>query len=178
MNSKSAKRYAQALLELATEQQQEAAVEKNMLHIHQIIDDTNDFRVFLKSPLIKEDKKKEIVDAIFGKSVAELTLNFLHLIIENHREAELKSICSAYVDLYKKQQNILVAELTSATALDDTTRNTLVDKIKTIHNGEIELIESVDEELMGGFVLRIDDRQLDATIARQLRDLRKELILN
>ena len=178
MNSKSATRYAQALLELATEQKNEDVVEKDMLTIQQTIHENADFRVFLKSPLIKEDKKKEIMAAIFGKSVSEITLNFLLLLIDNQRDGELKSIANAYVDLFKKQKNLLVAELTSVSKIDAKTKNTLSEKIKSIHQGEIEWIEKIDAELLGGFILKIDDRQLDTSISKKLRDLRKELILN
>lgn len=178
MKGKSAIRYAQSLLELATERKQEEALEKDMITMYNVIDETPEFRAFLKNPIIKEDKKNQVMDAVFGKHVSELAIKFVHLIVKNKREKELKEICLAYIDLFKKQRNILVAELTASTKLDDSTKETIMKKIREIHDGEIELVQKIDSNLLGGFVLKIDDKQLDATIASKLRALRKELIYN
>lgn len=178
MKAKSAIRYAQSLLELAIEQSKDEVVEKDAQLIKNIIEESRDFSAFLKNPIIKEDKKIEIMEAVFGKDVSKLTISFLKLIVKNKREKLLLDIAQSYIYLYKKHKNILVAELTSATKLDQSVKSTLLEKIKSIHSGTVELIEKVDPTVLGGFVLKMDDRQLDASVASKLRNLRKELVLN
>ena len=101
----------------------------------------------------------------------------MNLILKNSREDILRQIADAFINLYKKSKNIMDVTVISATKLDDKTRATIEAKIKANFEGTIELTEKIDPALIGGFIVRIDDQQIDASIASQLSNL-KNILLN
>lgn len=168
-----ASRYASSLLDLALEQKKEDAVASDMEMLLKTIDESQDFEVFLSSPVVEASKKVDIITAIFKGKVEELSLKFFVLIAKNRREGILGTIAQQYIDQYKTHKNILVADVISAAKIDAKIESSLKEKIKAIHKGEIEMRNQVDPDLIGGFILRIGDRQVDASIARKLNDLKK-----
>ena len=107
----------------------------------------------------------------------KMSLDLMDLVLKNSREAMLPQIANGFVSLYKKKNNILDVTVISATTLDNTTKDLIIGKIKASFDGTIELIEKVDASLIGGFIVRIDDNQIDASIASQLSNL-KNILLN
>jgi F-type H+-transporting ATPase subunit delta len=174
--TKVAYRYAQALIDLATEKKVVEDVYSDMNQLANVCADSRDFRAFLNSPVITWHKKQEVLKAIFENKVSEMALGFMNLIAKNSRENLLPEIAEGYIQLYKKSKNIHEVYVTSATALDQTTKDTIIAKVKAEVNGTIELTETVDPELIGGFIVRMDDKQIDASIASQLADLRNVLL--
>ena len=106
-----------------------------------------------------------------GKTL--LTNAYLELIARKKRATVLMEIISAFIDQYKKHNNITTATIISAVKLDDASRKKALSIVKADSNGEVELIEKVDAELIGGFVIRVGDRQVDTSVARQLLNLKK-----
>ena len=168
-----ANRYASSLLDLALEQKKEDAVASDMEMLLKTIDESHDFEVFLSSPVIDASKKVDVITSIFKGKVDELSLNFLTLIAKKRREGVIAMIAQEYINQFKAHKNILVADVISAAKIDAKIESSLKEKIKVIHNGEIEMRNQVDPELIGGFILRIGDQQVDASIARKLNDLKK-----
>ena len=105
-----------------------------------------------------------------------MSFDFMHLIIKNSREDLVHPIAEAFIKLYKKDQNILDVTVISATKLDDAAKAKILTKINTGFQGTIELTEKIDPSLIGGFIIRIDDKQIDASIASQLTNLRNILL--
>jgi F-type H+-transporting ATPase subunit delta len=105
-----------------------------------------------------------------------LSLSFLKLITQKHREGIIPEIAAAFNEQYKTNKNIFTAVVTSASGLDEKTREKVIDLVKSQMNGEVELTEKVDPSTIGGFILKIGDRQIDKTVARQLSNLKKQLI--
>ena len=173
-----ATRYAKPLLDLAIEKNQLEAVYKDMLDIKNICQTNADFTLMLKSPIIKTDKKKEVIHAIFKASINALTLAFLDIITDKGREKYIQNISIAFIEQYKKHKNIITAVVTSAIGLDAAMRNKVLELVKQSAQSEIELIEKTDKKLIGGFILRINDNQVDASIVRKLDNLRKNFTEN
>lgn len=171
-----ATRYANSLMELATETSQVDAVRNDMKTLKQVCDQNHDFALFLDSPVIKTDKKISVLKEVFKGKISDLTLNFLVLIATKRRESLVKEIATAFDEQYKHNKNIFTAVVTSASGLDAATRQKVMDMVKAQTKGEVELIEKVDPSAIGGFILKIGDRQMDRTVARQLSDMKKELI--
>jgi F-type H+-transporting ATPase subunit delta len=169
-------RYAKSLMELATEKNKVEEVRKDMVAIEETCRNNRQFDLFLKSPVIKTDKKVQVLEQLFKPSVSSLSLDFLKLITRKHRESIIGEIASAFNKQYNENKRIFTAVVTSAHGLDQKTREKLVDLVKSQMNGEVELIEKVDPSTIGGFILKIGDRQIDKTVARQLSNLKKELI--
>ncbi|MBK9190829.1 MAG: ATP synthase F1 subunit delta [Crocinitomicaceae bacterium] len=175
--NKVASRYAKALLDLAVEKNSLDQVNNDMLHVAQVLDESKDLSAVLGSPVISPDKKATILDAVFEKNISPMSIGFLRLIVKKTRAGILTEIADSFISHYKKHNNILDVYLTSAVALDNSVKEKVLIKVKAKHTGQVNLIEKIDTTLIGGFVVRMDDAQLDASIANQLTNL-KNLLLN
>ena len=166
-STKSAIRYAKALLELSIENSNLDEVSSDMRRIVESSNETNDFKVFLSSPVIKSDKKIKVLKVLFV-GFEKLTSSFIDLITKNKREYLLVEIAEAYLYLLKKHQQIVPVSITSARKLEKETLNQILDKMKSHVEGDFEVTEEVDESLIGGFIVRMDDKQIDASVLTQL----------
>ena len=173
-----AKRYAQALFDLALEMKLEGKIEKDMHLVEHVLQDHREFKKLLKNPVVDDHKKVKLLNAVFGGHIQELTQKFFVLIIKKDREMYLEPVCEAYIDIYQKYNNILPLELTTAFKADKKNRETIVDKVAKATKMKIELHESVDEDIIGGFIINYEDYQFDASIKRQLKELQSEFSKN
>ena len=173
-----ANRYAQSLMDLASEQKKVDAVRADMKLVVGLCHENREFVLFLNSPVIKTDKKLEVLNAIFQGKVSDLSLAFIQLVAKKHRESVILEIAQSFDELYKKNQNIFSAVVTTASGLDAATKAKVLDLVKAQLKGEVELEEKNDADTIGGFILTMGDRQLDRSVARQLSTLKKELINN
>jgi F-type H+-transporting ATPase subunit delta len=171
-----ANRYAKSLMELATESKKLEAVRADMKLVQQVCRENRDFTLFLNSPVIKTDKKTEVLSSVFKGKISDLTMSFLLLIAKKHRESYVPEIAKAFDEQYKTNKNIFSAVVTSARGLDEKTREKVLDLVKSQMKGEVELVEKIDANTIGGFILKIGDKQIDKTVARQLSNLKKELV--
>jgi F-type H+-transporting ATPase subunit delta len=163
-------------MELATESKKLDAVRNDMKLVEQVCKENREFLLFLNSPVIKTDKKIEVLSSVFKGKISDLTMSFLVLKTKKHRESFVPEIAKAFDEQYKKDKNIFSAVVTSARGLDAKTKEKVMDLIKSQMNGEVELVEKIDENTIGGFILKIGDTQIDKTVARQLANLKKDLI--
>jgi F-type H+-transporting ATPase subunit delta len=175
-HSKIPVRYAKALISSAEEQEILDPVRTDMESLLGIIKSVPDFSELLHSPIIRPSKKLEVLSAIFTGKVQPLTLSFFRLAVKNNREEHLSGMARMYIDLYKKVKGIKIATLKTAAPIDKETREELVRMIRKTFNAEIELHEETDKELVGGFVLQVEDQQMDASIAGQLKKIKRELM--
>lgn len=171
-----ADRYARSLMELAQDSNQLDAVRSDMKAVEKVYDESRDFQLLLESPVIKTDRKLKVINAIFKDKVSKITLSFLELMIRKRREPIVKEITKSFNEQYKKNKNIFTAVVTSANGLDETTRKKMQELIRNEMKGEVELVEKVDPSTIGGFVLRIGDKQVDKSVARQLSNMKKQLL--
>lgn len=173
-----ASRYAKSLLDLSVEKGQLEAVYSDMRQVKDITSGNRDFTLFLNSPTIKSDKKISVLKTIFGSRLSPLSISFLTVMVQKHRESYLPQIADAFISQYKDHKKILTAVITSATGLDAATRAKALDLVKAQAQGEVELVEKVDPAVIGGFVLRVGDKQVDRTVSRQLANLKKNFSEN
>jgi F-type H+-transporting ATPase subunit delta len=174
--TKVAKRYAKSLLDLSKERGVLEAVNNDMKLLAHVCETNHDLRVLLSSPIINSDKKLSILKRVFSGKVSDLSMSFFDVITRKGRESHLEGIAMEFTRLYKEYKGIQTAIVTSAVGLDDKLRSDVYKLIKESLNSEIELIEKVDKDLIGGFILRVGDKQYDASISRDLRLMRQELI--
>ena len=170
-----ASRYAKALLGLASERNELDCVESELLTINSLLDASREFKLLLVNPVVKPDKKKSILQAIFQDGISELTLGFINILVTKGREPLLPEIVGEALSQLRLMKNIQTAEVRSATQLEDSTRAKILAEVAKVHDGEIELNETVDPDLLGGFILKMDDKQIDASLKRQLSTLRRKL---
>lgn len=170
-----ASRYAKSLLDLAVEKGQLDAVYADMLQIKAVCDASKDFILFLNSPIIKSDKKIAAIKAVFEGKLNPMSIGFLTIVTSKRRESVIPEMAESFIEQYRTHKNILTAVVTSANGLDAATKQKALELVKTQLNGEIELVEKTDANLIGGFILKIGDKQLDKSVSRQLSNLKKEL---
>lgn len=174
-STKSAGRYAKALLELALDQNKIEVIESNMQQILTVAEEAHDFQVFLNSPLIKVDKKIEVIKSIFGNFDA-LSISFLELVSNNGRESFITEIAHSFLNQLKEHRGIVPVTIISAQKLDAKTKEQITSKISASIQGTLEITENVDESLIGGFIVRMGDHQIDASVSNQLNRLKQELV--
>jgi F-type H+-transporting ATPase subunit delta len=170
-----ASRYAKSLLDLAVEKGQLEAVYNDMQQVKEVCEGSKEFISFLNSPIIKSDKKIATLKAIFEGKLNAITSGFLSIVTSKRRESIIPEMATSFIEQYRTHKNILTAVITSANGLDAATKQKALDLVKSQLNGEIELVEKTNADLIGGFVLKIGDKQLDKSVARQLSNLKKEL---
>lgn len=173
-STKAASRYAKALLELAIEQNKVDVIAADMKYLAQVNDETPDFQVLLKSPVINTPKKIAIFAEIFDQ-FDELSKLFVNLIINNRREFMLAEIAHSFDAQLKAHNGIVPITLISAIALTEATKKEILAKVQKSIKGTLEVTEIIDETLIGGFIIRMDDVQIDASIASQFNNLKQRL---
>jgi F-type H+-transporting ATPase subunit delta len=178
IETKVAKRYAKSLIGLSLEKGAIDAVNADMKSFAQTCEQNRDLALLLSNPIIHSDKKLAILQQIFSSSFNKITMSFIEIVIRKGREKYLVQIAKEYTEQYKLMKGIQTAEIISAVGLDDKLRKQVYDIIRKNTQSEIELIEKVDKNLIGGFVLRIGDTQYDSSVAADLRKLTQSFASN
>jgi F-type H+-transporting ATPase subunit delta len=177
-NPRLAARYAKSLLDLAVEQNQLDAVYADMKWLQQVNKSNPDFVNMLRSPIISSDKKDKIIDAIIGSKVTKLTMLFINLLTTKTRESNMPEIVTAFISQYNSLKNIQTVKLTTATPISEELKNSIVAKVKSSTSTGVEIETSVKEELIGGFKLEVGGTLIDASILRDLNDVKKQFLNN
>ena len=170
-----ASRYAKALLDLSVEKGPLEAVYSDVLQVQCICQNSKEFISFLNSPIIKSDKKIATLKVIFEANFNTITSGFLSIVTSKKRESIIPEMATSFIEQYKTHKKILTAFITSVNGLDEATKQHALSLVKAQLNGEVELVEKIDANIIGGFILKIGDKQLDKSVARQLSNLKKEL---
>jgi F-type H+-transporting ATPase subunit delta len=174
-DSKISVRYARALFQSALEKKVLDKVFQDMVFISEICK-TTEAREFLNSPVIVPSKKEAILHKMLEGNVDKLTLSLIDLIVKNGRESYLSAIAREYIHETKKYRGITDSVLTTAVKVDEKVRKQITDLISGVFKTKVELKEIIDAEVIGGFILQIDDSYIDASIRNKLRKIKKELI--
>lgn len=174
--SKITVRYAKAFFSLAKEKNQLDPLRSDMELVSKLCQESADFRLLLDSPVVKTSQKIKLIQSIFGKQLNPLSLNSLNLVFTNKRESELPGICRNFLLLCRQDLGVRTALLTTAVELQPALLEQIQTKLEKEFNARVELSKQVDPALIGGFVLRVDDQQLDASLASQLRKVKETLL--
>lgn len=177
-NPRLASRYAKSLVDLASEKGQLEAVHADMLFLQQLAKSNPDVVSLLKSPIIKPDKKQKILAAILEGRVGAITASFVKLLVSKGREGNLPEIAQEYGKQYNLLKNISKVKITTAIPLDAATLDVIKQKVQAGTDKKVELEAAVDADLIGGFVLETGDRLFDASVLRDLNDIRKQFTQN
>jgi len=176
---KLASRYARALLEFAVSKEKLDEVYQDQLYLLKSVKASKDFSHMLGSPLISSDRKLKALQAVLGGQVNDLTMQFLKLLLRKSREVYVKDVAESFLLQYDEFKHITQVKVTSAAPLEQSQVESLLNKLKQQAQLEnINLTTEVDESLLGGFVLQYGDKQYDASIARQVNILKKDLESN
>ena len=169
-------RYAKAFFQAAKEKNQLEQLKTDIEKVFEVCNNSADFILLLNSPVVKTSKKVSLIKQIFKNEVDQLTLNFLSLITVNKREPEIPGICRDFLEMVRKEKNIKTASLITALPIGKVTEEKIKTLVEKELNAKIELSANVNPDIIGGMILRIDDKQYDSSVATQLKKIRQRLM--
>jgi F-type H+-transporting ATPase subunit delta len=171
-DSRVAARYVKSLLGLAVETGVEEAVHKDMLLFSDLCNKNRAFTIMLRSPVIRHEKKRAILEKIFSGKVNKLTMAIIDIITRKNREPILPLIAGEFHNAYNEYKGIGKATVTTTVPMDKELRASIETVVKKLSDKkQVEIDEKVDKELIGGFVLNVGDQQIDASIKHKLKIL-------
>ena len=166
-------RYAKALFELAIEQEKLEQSYNDMALLGAACAESKELSLLLKSPIVKTDKKLKILEDVFGSKIGKVTMSFIKIITIKKREPLLALIASSFITLYKARRKIETATVITANPLDEALKSEVIDFIKKHGERNVELTEKVDSTIVGGAIIRMGDKQLDASVSKAVSELRQ-----
>ncbi len=169
-------RYARALFLLAKEKGLLVRYKADIEKVADVCRKSTEFIRFLNNPVIRTSKKTALFSEIFADSVHEGTLKFLNLILENNREVYLPGICRDFLSLTREEMGIKTAVITTASEFSEKATGKIKKALEKAFHSKIELTRKTNKRIIGGMILQIEDKQLDASLATQLRKIRTTLL--
>jgi len=143
--------------------------------MQQICNGNRDFVNLLRSPVLKSDAKRRIIEAVTKGKISELNTAFNALLVSKGRESVLPEIITAFISQYKEHKNIHTVKLITAVPVSDSVKTAIINQVKKEGGIEnVELVDSVDPDIIGGFVLQVGDKLVDASISYDLRTIARQ----
>ncbi len=178
-NPRVAYRYAKALIDLSLETNQLEVIKKDMDYLR--ANNHKEFNSMMDSPVIRGTKKSEIFNAIFHGRLSELTESFFNLVFKKGREFVMADIWRAFDTQYNLLKGIVNVTITSAVPLNEELHKNIFKRIEALprfKDKTIHLITKIDEDIIGGFILEMEDDKLDASVRHDLLFIKREFIDN
>jgi F-type H+-transporting ATPase subunit delta len=170
-----ASRYAKSLLNLAQEKNLVEEFKSDLAMYIDVFHTSYDFNLMMHSPIIQKSKKIAIVKQIFEGKISEPMMAFFLLVIKKGRESGLDEISTEFLRQYDLYKGIQKATVVSASALSADAKAKILALVAEKTNKTVELTEKIDKDLIGGFILRIGDIQIDSSIESQLRKIKNSI---
>jgi F-type H+-transporting ATPase subunit delta len=173
MFDKISRRYSQALFQEATNTKALEQISEDRKLVLDTLKSSRELELFFKSPIIDKSKKKKVVEEVFSGKISPLMLNFIYLLIEKQRESHIVEVLDNFNYWKNEKEGIIEVEVTTAVALNDDERKKIKATIDSYTHLKSEPHFTVDKSIIGGFVVKVKDTILDASIKRQLELLKK-----
>lgn len=174
-DSRLASRYAKALFSLAREKNLVGPVRDDLTHLMALLVESKELNWLLETPVVNGTEKAKLAGEAFEGMLQPVTLEFLKLLIHHRRESNLASTCRMFMELYRADQGIIDAKVVSAVPVDPEFVSALGKRIGESSGRKVEMTTETREELIGGFILTLEDQQLDASVQSKLKRIRQEL---
>jgi F-type H+-transporting ATPase subunit delta len=166
-------RYASALFELATEEKATEAVGRQLAHFGSAIDQSDDLRRLVRSPVYSSEDQIAALDGVAGQlGVSGTALNFLKLVAKNRRLAALPDIIKAYATLLATSKGEIAGEVTSAEPLSASQLDDLKAALKSSLGRDVALSTRVDSSILGGLIVKVGSRMMDNSLKTKLQTLK------
>ena len=170
--------YAKALFLVANDAGVLDEVNGDMRKVYRVCAENHVLNTVFANPFMREGKKVAILDDLFGAEVSKVSRLFLTFVVKKRRAVNLKGIANSFIELYRKHKGIVLSHLVTATELDGEALDAVRSRLGNYTQKEIELETTVDPEILGGFSVEFDGNMYDATLSRQVAQLRKEFSKN
>ena len=169
-------RYAQALLELVSDNLSKEDILKELLDITESVKCSGDLNKVMTSPVISNDEKKNVISKLFENTTNKVVLNFLKLLIDKNRFSMLESITKEYKNKINRLNNLLSINVTSAIDLTEDEKSAIKDKLSNILNKNIELEWATNPDIIAGLVFEVGDNIIDNSLRHKLQDLSRNIM--
>ncbi len=169
-------RYARALLAFAKDRGTQEALYSQMKGVAMSFSQFGNLRDILNNPIIGKQQKLNLLESAAGEHPCKEYLKFIDLLLAHKRENYLQSIALMYIDLYRKEQGIVVGSLTTAVPVTPKEQERIKQMLMPDNKGKLEFNTNVDADILGGFVFCYDTYRLDASVSAQLKRLKAQLL--
>jgi F-type H+-transporting ATPase subunit delta len=166
--------YSEALFGAAREQGEIDLMRDQLGALCEVLDERRELRMFFFSPLFSTRERKEGLARLLN-GADEIFVNFLKIMIDNHRMPVIFRVRRQYDALWREEHRLLPVEVTSAIELDDAIARQIQERVEQQTGRTVELTRRVDENILGGLVVRVSNMILDASIRNQLERLRRQV---
>ena len=161
--------YAQALMSLAQQSKLTDEFGEAFRSLESLLSESQEFKDFVLNPVIKNEDKKEVLKKVMADANPYL-VNFMMLLVDKRRIVFLEAIVDQYLSLLRKLNQVVLADVTSAQELNDEQKGKIVEKVKgLVEARDVELKASVDPSLIGGVIIKVGSKVIDASLRGQLR---------
>ena len=169
--------YGEALFELAVEEGREEEFLREVAQLKSLLDENPDFGKLMNHPKILKEEKLKVLEEVFGGRISKELLGFLHLVVSKDRYGDIDAILDFFISEVKKLKGIGIAYVTTAADLNEAKKKEIEAKLlATTSFQKMEMHYQVDEDLIGGMVIRIGDRVVDSSVRTKLFELQRELL--
>ncbi|MEP0263345.1 ATP synthase F1 subunit delta [Dokdonia sp.] len=173
-STRAAIRYARAVLDLSKDQNTVDTVLNDMKGVVTTLEGSKDLRLALQSPVVKAEDKRAVLKEVFSTASKE-TIGLIDILVDNKRIDILGNVATNFVDLYNKSQGVQTATVTTAAGLTPELEAKVLAKVTELTGStDVKLENIINEDIIGGFILRVGDTQYNASIASQLGRLKRE----
>ncbi|MFC2133274.1 ATP synthase F1 subunit delta [Bacteroidota bacterium] len=169
-------RYAKALIELAEEKKSLEEVSKDIRLVYDTFSISKELKSVMASPVLRNDKKAEILKAIFQKNIKQDVMNFLLFVVDKRREEYLFAILKRYLELHDDKMGIVNANVSSPAVMNDAQIKKLSESLQKFTGKKVKINTKESKDLIGGFVVKIGDTVIDASVDHQLEMLKKKFL--
>ena len=174
MQSRAAIRYAKAMYDIAIEENSINGVYNDMIFIKKLYGESLDFKNLLSNSQINyQDKKKAILSLLENSN--DLTKKLIDLLIHNKRVPIIGDIAISFIHLYNRHNDIKEATVITASPINKDLKSTILSKINLSDSKSISLNNIIDPSIIGGFIIRFDGKEYNASVKQNLNNLKKEL---
>lgn len=171
--TRAALRYAKAILDVSNAKGNAEVVGTDMKTISDAISQSSELKLFLENPVVKGESKLTALNEIFASANAD-TKNLFSVLLQNKRLDILEAITAQYAKLYDELKGVEVAYVTTATPLTPALEAQVLAKVKELSTKEVTIVNEVNKDIIGGFIIRLGDMQYNASIANKLSQLKRE----
>ncbi len=170
-----AKRYADAILEIAKSKNELDKFHEDIKTVCDAYDSSEEFKNFMNHPIIPASEKKDAVKNIFDGKIAPDVLNLVYILVERNKFSLIDTILYCFEKGLDEAKNILRVEVISAVEVDEDLKENLKNKLENRLNKSVLLEYSINPEIIAGMILKIQDKTIDGSMARKLENLQRKL---
>lgn len=169
-------RYARALYTLALEKKMQEVVYKEMIQLSHSFMHLPKMSEVLSNPMFSPEDKIKLLITASGENISELTDQFIRFVVSKNREEYMIFMAMSFQDIYRKEERIVLGQISSPVHLPQEVVDRIKRYIKIKYRQKLELRTHIDHELIGGFVMEVNNYRYDASVLNELTNIKKRLL--